>query len=127
MPRRPATPPEELRRQIGACLALRHPEIDEPARLIEECFANAQQSLRSGFMLRFRPEARAQITIMYFRHFLYFRHFRDAGIEVGIGGILHAVLRDALQTRRMDRLTLQPVQRKEAERRHHRQRRVRRP
>ncbi len=121
MPRRPATPPEELRRQIGACLALRHPEIDEPARLIEECFANAQQSLRSGFMLRFRPEARAQITVMYFRH------FRDAGIEVGIGGILHAVLRDALQTRRMDRLTLQPVQRKEAERRHHRQRRVRRP
>ena len=103
-------PLEDLRRQTCACLAMRYPEIDEPARLVDECFANAQKSFRSEFMLRFRPEAWAQITIVYFKHFL------DTGIDVGIGEIFHAVMRDALQTRRMDMLTLQLIQDKEAER-----------
>lgn len=102
-------PLEDLRRQTCACLALRYPEIDEPARLVDECFANAQQSFRSEFMLRFRPETWAQITIVYFKHFL------DTGIDVGIGEIFHAVVRDAVQTSRMDMLTLQLAQQKEAE------------
>lgn len=101
---------EELRRQTCACLAMRFPEIDEPARLVDECFANAQKSFRNDFLLRFRPEAWAQITIVYFKHFL------DTGIDVEIGEIFYTVVRDALNTSRMDMLTLQLAQQKEAER-----------
>lgn len=103
-------PLEDLRRQTCACLAMRYPEIDDPSRLVDECFASAQKSFRHEFMLRFRPEAWAQITIVYFKHFL------DTGIDVDIGEIFHTVLRDAVQTSRMDMLTLQLAQQKEAER-----------
>ncbi|HMX53584.1 MAG TPA: hypothetical protein PLP53_06620 [Plasticicumulans sp.] len=91
--------------------------------MLRECAAVIAQRIHAAFPARSPGADHGHVL----QALLYFRHFRDAGIEVGIGGILHAVLRDALQTRRMDRLTLQPVQRKEAERRHHRQRRVRRP
>lgn len=100
---------DELRRQAGAYLAIRYPDIDEPLRLIDECLANAQKSFRNEFILRFRPEAWAQITLIYFKHFL------DTGCDVSIGEIFHEVVRDAIHTSRLDMLTLQLAQHKVAQ------------
>ena len=97
---------DELRTQICACLALRLPQLADPTRLVDECLANAQKSFRNDFILGFRPEAWAQITIIYFKHFL------DTGCDVSIGEIFHELVRDAIHTSRMDMLTLQLAQRK---------------
>ncbi|MBL8481383.1 MAG: hypothetical protein JNJ60_04255 [Rhodocyclaceae bacterium] len=93
-----------LREQICASLALRLPQAGNPARLVDECLASARKTLRDEFIASLGADAWAKITIIYYKHFL------DTGCDISIGEIFSAVLRDSLNTSRMDMVTLQLAQ-----------------
>ncbi|MBT9520894.1 MAG: hypothetical protein IV101_08345 [Dechloromonas sp.] len=98
---------DHLRDQICASLALLAPPLASDAgRLVDECLENAQRSLRNEFIVQISPAAWARITLIYFKHFV------DTGCDVTVAEIVAAVVRDSIQTSRMDMVTLQLVQAK---------------
>lgn len=90
------------------CLHLRllAPQLDDVSLLVDECIANALKAFKPDFICQFSPEAWAKITLIYHKHFL------DTGCDVSVGEIFAAVVRDAIDTKRMDFLTLNLAQHK---------------
>ncbi len=98
---------DHLREQTCACLALLVPQLGADAgRLVDECLENAQRSFRNEFIAQISPAAWAKITLIYFKHFI------DTGCDVTVAEIVAAVVRDSINTSRMDMLTLQLAQAK---------------
>jgi hypothetical protein len=98
---------ETLREHTCSSLALTCPELaDGAARLVDECFKSARQSLRTEFICTISPQAWAKITVIYFKHFV------ELGCDMTIGEIFAAVIRDSLNINRMDMLTLDLAQKK---------------
>lgn len=98
---------EQLRDQTCASLALllQQPEEDV-SRLVDECLADARKTFRNEFIAQLSPAAWARITLIYFKHFL------DTGCDVSVAEIVATVVRDSINTSRMDMLTLQLAQQK---------------
>ncbi len=97
---------DQLKQQTCFCLQLMAPELGDASPLVEECFTDAQKYFRNNFILQFRPEAWAKITLTYYKHFL------DTGCDVTVAEIVAVVVRDAIGTNRMDFLTLNLAQQK---------------
>ncbi len=98
---------DDLRDQACANLMLLMPGLEEDAsRLVDECLADARKSFRNEFICRLSPAAWARITLIYFKHFL------DTGCDVSVAEIVVAVIRDSINTSRMDMVTLQLAQHK---------------
>ncbi len=99
----------QLRDQTCARLQLLTPGLGDASLLVDECFTNALKSFRENFMCQLRAEAWAMITLTYHKHFL------DTGCEVSIAEIVAVVVRDSINTNRMDFLTLSLAQQKRFE------------
>ena len=98
---------DQLRDQACANLMLMMPSLEEDAsRLVDECLTDARKSFRNEFICRLSPAAWAKITLIYFKHFL------DTGCDVSVAEIVVAVIRDSINTSRMDMVTLQLAQQK---------------
>jgi hypothetical protein len=98
---------DQLREQTCANLALLAPPLGaDAARLVDECLDDARKTFRNEFICQLSPVAWAKITLIYFKHFV------DSGCDVTVAEIVAAVVRDSIQTSRMDMLTLQLSQRK---------------
>ena len=97
---------EELRDRTSECLAILMPQVEDGSRLVDECLANARTAFKNEFICMLSPEAWAKITLVYFKHFL------DTGCDVTLAEIVTAVVRDSINTNRMDMLTLQLAQQK---------------
>lgn len=100
---------EQLHDHICAHLAVQAPQLEDAALLVEECLANARKAFRDEFITQLSPQAWAKITLIYYKHFL------DTGCDLSIAEIVAAVVRDSINTRRMDMLTLQLSQEKHDE------------
>lgn len=98
---------DQLREHTCASLMLLVPNLeDDASRLVDECLADARKTFRSEFICQLSPGAWAKITLIYFKHFL------DTGCDVSVAEIVAAVVRDSINTSRMDMLTLQLAQQK---------------
>jgi hypothetical protein len=96
---------DQLRDQACASLYLLAPQLgSDGAQLVDQCLSDARRSFRDEFICRLSPAAWARITLIYFKHFV------DTGCDVTMAEIVVAVVRDAIQTKRMDMLTLQLAQ-----------------
>ena len=100
---------EELRQHTCASLHLLLPQAGDSSKLVDECLSSARLSFRDEFILRLSPEAWARISLIYATTFL------DSGTEVSVGEIGAAVLRDAINIRRLEMLAQQLAQSKEGE------------
>lgn len=100
---------EELRQRTCASLFLLLPQAGDSSQLVDECLRSARLSFRDEFILRLSPEAWARISLTYATTFL------DSGVEVSVGEIGAAVLRDAINLHRLDMLAQQLAQSKEVE------------
>ena len=100
---------DQLRDQTCLCMQLLTPELGDSSRLVDECLASARLSFRDDFICRFRPEAWAKITLVYHKHFL------DSGCDVSVAEIFVEVLRDSINSHRMDHLTKNLVLKKQYE------------
>lgn len=92
---------EELRENVCAHLKLLAPQIEDTAFLVDACFADAKKYFRDDFIYLISPEAWAKVTLVYHKHFL------DSGNDISIAEIIVAVIRDSINTKRMDMVTLQ--------------------
>ncbi len=99
---------EELRKQTCASLKLLAPQIEDTAFLFDACLSDARKYFRDDFISLIGPEAWAKIT------FIYHKHFLDSGIDISIAEIIAAVMRDSINTKRMDMVTLDLSQQKSA-------------
>ncbi len=100
---------DRLRDQACACLAMMLPaESGNPSQLVDECLTSARRTLRDEFILQLSPQAWAQLALIYTTHFL------DSGVDVPMGDIVAAVVRDALHTRRLDMVTSRLAQERQA-------------
>ncbi|MDC0662082.1 hypothetical protein [Marinobacter sp. SS21] len=95
---------EQLRDQVCASLMMLAPELEGSAVLVDECLASARQTFHDDVIARFSPEAWARITLIYHKHFL------DTGCDVAVADIVVEVIRDAINTSRLDMLTLKLAQ-----------------
>ncbi|MDX1456175.1 MAG: hypothetical protein R3276_01225 [Marinobacter sp.] len=102
---------ELLRDQACASLMMLAPELEGSTVLVDECLASARLTFRDEVITRFSPEAWARITLIYHKHFL------DTGCDVSVADIVVEVVRDAINTSRMDMVTLKLAQ----DRRYHQQ------
>lgn len=100
---------EELRQRTCSSLFLLLPEAGDSSKLVDECLSSARIAFRDEFILQLSPEAWARIALTYATTFL------DSGIEVSVGDIAAAVLRDAIHINRLDMLAQQLAQSKEGE------------
>ncbi|MEM7254769.1 MAG: hypothetical protein AAF493_25430 [Pseudomonadota bacterium] len=97
---------EELHERTCAQIFFLAPDVEGASLLVDECFADARKTFSDDFIQALSPEAWAKITLTYHKHFL------DTGCEVSILEIVVAVLRDAINTSRMDMVTLNLAQQK---------------
>ena len=100
---------EQLRDQACTHLRLQAPQLEDASMLVDECLANARKAFRNEFICQLSPQAWAGITLIYYKHFL------DTGCDVSVAEIVAAVVRDSINTSRMDMLTLQLAQQKSDE------------
>lgn len=89
----------KLRDQITACIRIWAPELGDASMLVDECLASALDSFSRDFIGSLSPQAWAKITIIYHKHFL------DTESDVSVGEMVTAVVRDSIDTRRIDFLT----------------------
>lgn len=94
----------DLQKQTVFCLQMQAPDLGDTTPLVEECFSSARKVFTPDFMLMFRPEAWAKITLSYHTHFL------DTGCDITVAEMFVEVVRDAISTNRMDFLTLNLAQ-----------------
>jgi len=97
---------KELREQSSVHLKLLAPQIEDVTFLIDVCLNNANKYFRDDFICLISPEAWAKITLIYHKHFL------DSGNDISVAEIITAVIRDSINTKRMDMVTLQLSQHK---------------
>jgi hypothetical protein len=97
---------DQLRDRTCACLAILVPQLEGASRLVDECLVNAKKAFKNEFICQLSPDAWARITLIYFKHFL------DTGCDVSVAEIVATVVRDSINTSRMDMLTLQLAQQK---------------
>ncbi|QID19323.1 hypothetical protein G3580_17900 [Nitrogeniibacter mangrovi] len=100
---------DTLRAQATAHLILHTPALERgAAQLVDECLASARKAFHTDFIRQLGPQAWAEITLIYFKHFV------DTGVDVPVGDMFAAVIRDSIHIRRMDMLTLALAQHKQA-------------
>lgn len=104
---------DQLRDQTCFCMELLAPELGDCSSLVDECLANARLSFRNEFICLFRPEAWAKITLTYHKHFV------DTGCDVSVAEIIAIVVRDSINSNRMDFLTMNLAQQKQFDQLHH--------
>lgn len=97
---------EKLRDQITTCIRVWAPQLGDASMLVDECLTSALRSFRPDFVGSLSPQVWARITIIYHKHFL------DTGGDVAVGEMVAAVVRDSLDTKRIDFLTQNLAQRK---------------
>lgn len=98
---------DQLRDQTCAGLALLMPQLEgDVSRLVDECLSDARKAFRNEFILQLSPGAWARITLIYFKHFI------DTGCDVSVAEIVAAVVRDSINSSRMEMLTLDLAQKK---------------
>ncbi len=97
---------DQLREQTCFCMDLLAPELGDSSVLVDECLSNARLSFRDSFICEFRPEAWAKITLIYHKYFL------DNNCDVSVAEIITAVVRDAINSHRIDFLTMSLAQQK---------------
>ena len=96
---------DALRDKTIRHLALTYPQLAEGAeRLVDECFASALRSVKPDFMGLLSPQAWTAMTILYVKNFL------ESGIDLSMGQIFAAVIRDSIALNRMDLLTQELAQ-----------------
>ena len=102
---------DKLRDQITACIRIWAPELGDASMLVDECLASALKSFSKEFVATLSPQVWAKITIIYHKHFL------DTESDVSVGEMVAAVVRDSVDTRRIDFLTQDLALRKRHEQR----------
>ncbi|MES9943238.1 MAG: hypothetical protein ABW104_07650 [Candidatus Thiodiazotropha sp. 6PLUC2] len=90
---------DKLRDQAAASIRLWAPELGDASILVDECLASAADSFSNDFILSLSPQAWGKITIIYHKHFL------DTESDVPVGEMVAEVVRDAIDTKRIDFLT----------------------
>ena len=90
---------DKLRDQITTCIRIWTPELGDASMLVDECLASALKSFSREFIVSLSPQVWAKITIIYHKHFL------DTESDVSVGEMVSAVVRDSIDTRRIDFLT----------------------
>ncbi|MEJ2455271.1 MAG: hypothetical protein P8103_14090 [Candidatus Thiodiazotropha sp.] len=101
---------ERLRDQITASISIWAPELGDASMLVEECLDSALKSFSTEFVCSLSPQAWAKITIIYHKHFL------DTQSDVSVGEMVAEVVRDSIDTKRIDFLTQNLAVRKRYER-----------
>jgi hypothetical protein len=102
---------DKLRDQITTCIRIWAPELGDASMLVDECLASALKSFSRDFVGSLSPQAWAKVTIIYHKHFL------DTESDVSVGEMVAAVVRDSIDTRRIDFLTQNLAVRKRHEQR----------
>jgi hypothetical protein len=101
---------EMLREQTCASLALLAPQLQGgAAQLVDECFASAQASFKTEFLLQLSPQAWARIALLYASSFV------ETEADVSVGAIFANVIRDSIHLSRLEMLTLELAQRSAGE------------
>jgi len=93
-----------LRDQACASLYLLIPQVGDSSRLVDECLTSARKSFRDEFILSLGPQVWAHIALVHVTTFL------DSGVDVPVGDLCAAVLRDAVHLHRLDALAQGLVQ-----------------
>ncbi|MEJ2619988.1 MAG: hypothetical protein P8163_06920 [Candidatus Thiodiazotropha sp.] len=88
-----------LRCQTTAAMRLWAPQIGDASLLVDECLADAEKSLGRELMLSLSPQIWAKITLIYHKHFL------DTQSDVSVVEMVAEVIRDSIETKRIDFLT----------------------
>jgi hypothetical protein len=96
----------QLRERTCTSLLLLAPQLEDPSPLVDGCLENARRAFRDEFLGLLSPDAWAKVTLVYYKHFL------DTGCDISIAEIVAAVVRDSINTKRMDLLTLSLAQHK---------------
>ena len=102
---------DKLHDQITICIRIWAPELGDASMLVDECLASALKSFSRDFVGSLSPQAWAKITIIYHKHYL------DTESDVSVGEMVAAVVRDSVDTRRIDFLTQDLALRKRHEQR----------
>jgi hypothetical protein len=89
----------KLRRQTTAAMRLWAPQLGDASLLVDECLADAEKSLGRGLILSLSPQVWAKITLIYHKHFL------DTQSDVSVVEMVAEVIRDSIETKRIDFLT----------------------
>ncbi len=89
----------KLRDQTTAVIRLWAPQLGDASMLVDECLASALKSFGREFIGSLSPQAWAKITLIYHKHFL------DTESDVSVGEMVAAVVRDSIDTKRIDFLT----------------------
>ena len=97
---------DELSEHAYAHLKVLAPKIEDPAFLVDACITNARKYFRDEFITELSPDAWARLTLLYHKHFL------DSGQDISIAEIISEVVRDSINTKRMDMVTLNLTQKK---------------
>ncbi len=90
---------DKLRDQTTAVIRIWAPELGDASMLVDECLASALKSFSREFIGSLGPQAWAKITVIYHKHFL------DIESDVPVGDMVAEVVRDSIDTRRIDFLT----------------------
>jgi hypothetical protein len=101
---------DRLRDQITASIAIWAPELGDASLLVDECLNSALKSFSKAFVCSLSPQTWAKITIIYHKHFL------DTQSDVSVGEMVAEVVRDSIDTKRIDFLTQNLALRKSYER-----------
>ncbi|MEJ2406858.1 MAG: hypothetical protein P8171_21695 [Candidatus Thiodiazotropha sp.] len=102
---------DRLRDQSIASIRIWAPELGDASLLVDECLASALKTFSKEFVCGLSPQAWAKITIIYHKHFL------DTESDVSVGEMVLEVVRDSIDTKRMDFLTQNLAVRKSYEQR----------
>jgi hypothetical protein len=90
---------DKLRSQTMAAMRLWAPQLGDTSLLVDECLADAEKTLGRGLILSLSPQAWAKITLIYHKHFL------DTQSDVSVVEMVAEVIRDSIETKRIDFLT----------------------
>ncbi len=87
---------DELTQQTRAYMAISCPQLGDCLSLIEECIQSARQAFTDEFICSLDHRVWSKITLNYHQQFL------QSACDITVGEMLAVLIRDSIQTNRMD-------------------------
>jgi hypothetical protein len=88
-----------MRSKTVVVLRLLAPQLGDASQLVDECLADAETSFGREFILSLSPQVWAKIALIYHKHFL------DTQSDVSVAEMVAEVVRDSIDSKRIDFLT----------------------